>query len=101
MEEFKIKEGDIGLFEFQIKRGVVDYNKIALLSSLPERISNCPLSTSSKLIDGCFGEVSALNGPDIENIKRPIRVNPTNPFFKTTNAAKSGENSFFEIIWCS
>ena len=28
MEDFKIKEGDIGLFEFQIKRGVVDENEI-------------------------------------------------------------------------
>ena len=28
MEDLKIKEGDIGLFEFQIKRGVVDGNEI-------------------------------------------------------------------------
>ena len=28
MENLKIKEGDIGLFEFQIKRGVVDENEI-------------------------------------------------------------------------
>jgi hypothetical protein len=28
MEDLKIKEGDIGLFEFQIKRGVVDENEI-------------------------------------------------------------------------
>ena len=28
MEDFKIKEGDVGLFEFQIKRGVVDENEI-------------------------------------------------------------------------
>ena len=28
LEDIKIKEGDIGLFEFQIKRGVIDENEI-------------------------------------------------------------------------
>ena len=32
MEDLKIKEGDIGLFEFQIKRGVVDENEIEELN---------------------------------------------------------------------
>tara|TARA_R110000764_G_scaffold17331_3_gene47651 strand:- start:1223 stop:1501 length:279 start_codon:yes stop_codon:yes gene_type:complete len=54
-------------------------------------MSNCPLSISSRLIDGCFGEYSALNGFDSEITNRSIRVNPINPFFKIISEETRGE----------
>jgi hypothetical protein len=64
-------------------------------------MSNCPLSISSRLIDGCFGEYSALNGFDSEITNRSIRVNPTNLFFNTINEEINGEDILTSILLCS
>ena len=52
MEDLKIKEGDIGLFEFQIKRGVVDENEIEDedVQSLVDKLKKlCSDNTSVKI----------------------------------------------------
>ena len=66
-------------------------SSIAELNKLPERIRSCPLSISFKLIDGCFGEYSALNGADSDNTNKVIKVNPPNPFYKTINEETNGD----------
>jgi hypothetical protein len=73
-------------------------SNIAELNSSPARIRSCPLSTSSKLIDGCLGEYSALNGPETEKTKRRIKVNPTNPFFKIISEETKGDTICFRIF---
>ena len=51
MENLKIKEGDIGLFEFQIKRGVVDENEIEDddVQSLVDKLKNLCSDNKHKL----------------------------------------------------
>ena len=66
-------------------------SSIAELKSLPQRIRSCPLSISSKFIDGCLGEYSALNGLDKDNTNKVIKVSPPNPFFKTINEEINGD----------
>ena len=54
-----------------------------------------------KLIEGCLGEYSALNGVDSDNTKSIDKVSPIKPFFKIIIVAKSGEKSCFDTNWCS
>ena len=53
-------------------------NKIVELNSSFARNRSCPLSTSSNLIDGFWGEYSALNSTDAEKTKRRIKASTTN-----------------------
>ena len=63
MEDLKIKEGDIGLFEFQIKRGVVDENEIEDddVQSLVNKLKTFVAITNIKRLVSYFYLICHLN----------------------------------------